>query len=336
MLHTSIIADLQIIIYHENKLQDFTISLVTNTGNGEIMIELIEISTLDMRYESYRLKSRKAEKELLISVINHGIREPLQGVEADDGSKILLNGFKRYRCAKKLKINIVPYISFGSDEPLGIIKLIRKANSKKLNILEQAKLIDELKNIHQMTNIDIAGLLEKSQSWVSVRTDLIQNMSNYVMKKVFNGDFPVYSFMYTLRKFIRIKSIPNQDIDDFVKSVSGKNLSYREIDQLATAFFKGSVEIREQIRSGNVLWSINRLKEDTEESSDCTKIEKEVLRDFEIALSVMQRIIVKIAGNKFESSGFYAQVTILSEGILNNTETFSESVRAFHDKCRKA
>lgn len=336
MLHTSIIADLQIIIYHENKLQDFTVSLVINTGNGELMIDLIEISTLDMRYESYRLKSRKAEKELFISVINHGIREPLQGVETDDGCKILLNGFKRYRCAKKLKIDIVPYISFGSDEPLGLIKLIRKSNSGKLSILEQAKLIDELKSIHQMTNADIAGLLERTQSWVSMRTGIIKSMSSYVMGKIFNGDFPVYSFMYTLRKFMRINSISKQDIDDFVKSVAGKNLTYREIDQLATAFFKGSDEIREQIRSGNVLWSINRLKENTEESTDCTKIEKELLRDFEIALSVMRRIIVKIAGNKFESSAFYAQVTILSEGILNNTETFSKSVRAFHDKCRQA
>lgn len=299
------------------------------------MIEQIEISSLDMRYENYRLKSRKAENELLASIIETGIREPLQGINTDDGCKILLNGFKRYRCAKKLKINIVPYISFGSDEPLGIIKLIRKANSKKLNILEQAKLIDELKNSHKMTNIDIAGLLEKSQSWVSMRTDIIKSMSSYVMKKVFNGDFPVYAFMYTLRKFMRMKSTSKQDIDDFVKAVAGKNLSYREIDQLATAFFKGSDEIRKQIEDGNLLWSLERLKKNAEETGDCTKIEREVLRDFEIALSVMQRIIVKVTGNQFESSAFYAQVTILSEGILNNTENFSKSVRAFHDKCRQ-
>jgi len=120
------------------------------------MIEQIEISTLDLRYESFRLKSRKAEKELCSLIVDFGIKEPLQGITTDDGCKILLNGFKRYRCAKKLKINIVPYVSFGSDEPSGLIKLIRKSNSKKLNILEQAKLIDELKNIHKMTNTDIA------------------------------------------------------------------------------------------------------------------------------------------------------------------------------------
>lgn len=300
------------------------------------MKEQIEISTLDMRYQSYRMKSRNVEKELLLSIMEFGIREPLQGIDSDDGYKILLNGFKRYRCAKKLNINIVPYISFGSDEPYGIIELIRKANSKQLNILEQAKLINELKGVHKMSNMDIAGLLEKSQSWVSMRVDLINSMSNYVMKKVFNGDFPAYSFMYTLRKFIRMKSISKQEIDDFVKSVAGKNVSCRQIDQLATAFFKGSDEIREQIRNGNLLWSLNHLNETAQRSTECTKAEQEILRDLGIAQTSMHRIIVKISGDKLKSNSFLAQATVLTEGILNNIELFSKSVRDFHDKCGQA
>ena len=83
--------------------------------------------------------------------------------------RILLDGFKRYRCAKKLAIEIVPYFSLGNDEAFGIIELIRLSNSKSLNILEQSKLIDELKTVHRMCPSDIAKLLEKSKSWVSVR-----------------------------------------------------------------------------------------------------------------------------------------------------------------------
>ena len=158
------------------------------------MIEQIEISSLDLRYENYRLKSRQAEKTLLASIIDHGIRDPLQGVDIKDNNRILLNGFKRYRCAKKLNIGIVPYRSFGSDEPLGIIKLIRISNSKPLNILEQAKLIEELQKVHGMCNADIADLLEKSKSWVSVRSGIFEDMSEYVMRQIFKGDFPAYSF----------------------------------------------------------------------------------------------------------------------------------------------
>jgi len=121
------------------------------------MIEQIEISSLDLRYESYRMKSPGAEKVMLGSISENGIRDPLQGVSTNK-ARILLNGFKRYRCAKRLGIGIVPYCSLGSDEALGIIELLRISNSMSLSILEQAKLIDELKTVHKMCNGEIAKI----------------------------------------------------------------------------------------------------------------------------------------------------------------------------------
>ena len=58
---------------------------------------------------------------------------------------ILLNGFKRYRCASKLRIRMVPYASLGEDEVAGILNLLRISNDRSLRILEQARFIDELK-----------------------------------------------------------------------------------------------------------------------------------------------------------------------------------------------
>ena len=60
------------------------------------MVEQVEISSLDRRYEAYRIRSAVAEKSLLLSISSHGIREPLKGVGE---SRILLDGFKRLRCA---------------------------------------------------------------------------------------------------------------------------------------------------------------------------------------------------------------------------------------------
>ena len=300
------------------------------------MIEQIEISSLDLRYENYRLKSKLFEKALLASIIEHGIRDPLQGVDLGDGIKILLNGFKRYRCAKKLNINVVPYRSFGSDEPLGIIKLIRISNSKNLNILEQAKLIDELQNVHDMCGDDIAGLLEKSKSWVSMRAGILEEMSEYVMKRVFEGDFPVYSFMYTLRQFIRMRSISKQDIDAFVKSVSGKGLSIRDIELLASGFFKGTDDFRQQIKKGQIAWGLKRLKESASETTDCTKAEQKMLRDLELVQTYMQRITYKVKDDGLGNDAFHAQATLLVKGILKIVDSFSKAVREFHDRCEQA
>ncbi len=128
----------------------------------------ITLNQLDTRYERYRLVSPAAEKVLLCSIRNYGIRDPLQGVDIED-RHVLLDGFKRYRCAKSLHIHSVPYRVIGSDEATGILALIRNSNAQSLTIIEQAQLICELRDVHKLSSTDIAVQLERSPSWVSMR-----------------------------------------------------------------------------------------------------------------------------------------------------------------------
>jgi len=299
------------------------------------MVEQVEISSLDLRYENYRLKSQIVEDKLLASIINHDIREPLQGIDTKN-SKILLDGFKRLRCAKKLNINTVPYSSLCDDEQLGIIELIRISNSKSLNILEQAILIDNLLNVHKMCSQDIARLLEKSKSWVSMRKGIIGEMSEYVMKTIFAGDFPAYCFMYTLRQFIRMNSIPNNEIDEFVKSVAGKGLSIRDIEILANAYFKGSDDFREQIKTGNIAWGLKQLKESYVNSKNYTIHEQSILNDFENVQKYMHRIIYRTQKNIFDHKDFCVQINLITGGILRIMDNFSKTIRDYHDRCEQA
>jgi ParB-like chromosome segregation protein Spo0J len=196
------------------------------------MVQNVEVSSFDLRYESYRLRNKEAEKALLGLIMEYGIRDPLEGIDGE-GRRILLNGFKRYRCARKLGIETVPYTSLGTDEVMGIIQFLRIANAKSLNILEQAKLIDDLHKVHKMSVLEIARSLERGKSWVSMRLGIIEKMSEGVKQKIFRGEFPVYSYMYTIGQFIRMNSCSKDEIDEFVHSVSGKNLSIRDIYRLA-------------------------------------------------------------------------------------------------------
>ena len=79
----------------------------------------VELSALDLRYESYRMKNPALEGRLLASIARRGIEEPLEGVDRADERSILLNGFKRYRCASKLGIRMAPYASLAEEEALG-------------------------------------------------------------------------------------------------------------------------------------------------------------------------------------------------------------------------
>lgn len=301
------------------------------------MVEKIEIINLDMKYEKFRLKSKKIERALLASIIVNDIQEPLKGIDLGDGTKILLDGFKRYRCAKKLNIGMVPYSSFGSDEPLGIIKLIRTSIARPLTILEQAKMIDELKKVHGMTHGDIADLLQKSKAWVSLRAGILGEMSEYVAKRVFNGDFPVYSYMYTLRKFIRINTISKKEIDAFVKSVAGKGLSIRDIELLANGFFKGSDNLRQQIKESNITWGLNQLKKSSSTgTTECTNTEKKMLRDLESVQQCMQKITCRARDDSLGNASFNVQASLLVQGIIDIMDNFIIAVRDLYDRCEQA
>ena len=104
------------------------------------MANEVELASLDLRYECFRLKVPAAEERLLAAIAARGIEEPLEGVEVA-GRNVLLNGFKRYRCARQLRLPTVPYASLGQDEVSGILGLLRTAKNKSLNILEQARFL---------------------------------------------------------------------------------------------------------------------------------------------------------------------------------------------------
>lgn len=299
------------------------------------LLKQVEISSLDLRYQHHRLKSEQAEKQLLNSIISHGIKDPLQGVDVNE-SRILLNGFKRLRCAQKLKIGIVPYKSLGNDEILGIIELLRISNARSLNILEQSKLIDELKTVFKMSHSEIAGLLEKSKTWVSVRCGLVKEMGPFVMEKIFNDEFPVYSYMYTLRPFMRLNGIKPNEIDEFVSCVCGQRLSTRDIETLAHGYFNGSNMFRQQIKDGSVLWGLKQLKQSSVDTTNCTEIERAMLRDLEVISKYLRRVSAKCVDKRYKTSSFFAQAHLLSEGVIRQLGGFSNIIREFYDRCGQA
>jgi hypothetical protein len=170
------------------------------------MLHEIERSSLDLRYEDRRLKNRVREGRLLSSIAERGIDEPLEGVSTD-GAHVLLNGFKRYRCAVKLGMGTVPYVLLGEDAAMGIVALLRTSDTTSLSILEQAGFIDELQSLQTLSLAEIAELLSRSKAWVSMRVGLLGEMTDTIRRKLFSGAFSVYSYLYTVRRFMRMNAL---------------------------------------------------------------------------------------------------------------------------------
>ena len=296
------------------------------------MTRSVELLALDLRYESYRMRNPAVEARLLASIAERGIEEALEGVEAAGGS-ILLNGFKRYRCASKLRIQVAPYASLGEDEAAAIITLLRVSNDRSLTILEQARFIEELRKRNAMSVADIAGQLSRSKSWVSMRLGLIAEMSAAVREKLFRGEFPVYPYMYTLRQFMRMNGVGKQDIEDFVVALAGKRLSLREIEQLAHGYFRGPASFREAIRQGHVALALDWFRQVPEDPDGSNEFERVLLKDLEITQKYIQRVMGKSQDRRLQTPAFFAQAHLLTAGILSQARAFFEVMRKLHDRC---
>ena len=301
------------------------------TGKGIRMTE-IEIKKISIKYESFRLKDKVREKYLLESIQKKGVKEPLLCVKQDT-QYILLDGFKRLRCCLKLKIFYVPVSMVGTDETESILQIIRLSNEKTLNILEQARFVDELKKSFGLGVSEIAKRLEVSKAWVSVRLGILDKMSECIKQEVFSGRFPLRSYMYTLRQFTRVNKIPKQTVDRFVKAVSGKGLSQRNIERLAYGYFRGTEQIKKQIEDGNLGWTVKQLNGDAGFSHTqdplLSREESDFIRDLELCQKYLARVRRGLPQRKIGSKVFEKTVNLLVSGIAETIDILEKEIKQY-------
>jgi hypothetical protein len=292
---------------------------------------MVELAQLDLRYEGCRLKSPAAEGRLLASIAQRGIQEPLQGVEVAS-RRILLNGFKRLRCARKLHLHTAPFVSVAADEASGIVCLLRVANDHALSLIEQARFLDELKAGRGLSVAEIAQQVSRSPAWVSLRLGVLAELSPVVRAALFDGAFPVYSYLYTLRPFRRLNGAAA--VDEFVAALRGKKLSARQIERLAHGFFRGPESFREQIRQGHLALPLQQLKDLPQDSEGGSEFERLVVADLEQAQKILVRLMTKSADrSRLSSRPFRAQAHLLCAGLLSRLPAFTQTLRQLHDHC---
>jgi len=218
-----------------------------------------------------------------------------------------------------------------------MIQLIRNSNNKSLHILEQSRIVDELNKVHRLGVIEIAQRLERSTGWVSMRIGVLKDIPNSIKKEIFSGRFPAYSYLYTLRQFIRMKQASKSEIEKFVEAVAGKQLSIRNIDLLARGFFQGSSELRKQIINGDLNWSLNQLKainnanSPDESKANLNESEIRFIRELTIVQKYLCRLSRSLTDSRITSAVF-AEGNLLTGGILDQMQRLQPDLRRFYDR----
>jgi hypothetical protein len=299
--------------------------------NGPSGVVDLELSQLDLRYESYRLRQPRREEALLSVIAREGICEPLRGVTCEQ-TPIVLDGFKRCRCARTLHLHVVPFASWGGNEVTGIVQLLRADRPHTLTLLEQARFVDELHTQRGLAPAEIAQELGRSPAWVTVRLGLLRELSPVVREALFAGAFPVYSYLYTLRPFRRLKSVPAADVDQFVSALRDHPLSVRQIEGLAHGFFRGPPSFRQELLQGHLTLALQHLEAAPPDPDGGSEFERIFLHDLEQTQKALWRVMAKSQDPKLESAAFRAQANLITAALLSQVPAFLRTVRQLHDR----
>jgi len=226
----------------------------------------------------------------------------------------------------------LPYVSLGDEEALGIASLMQVSKDKPLSILEQAKFVEELMTMHAMNTADVSEILLRSKAWVSMRRGLLKEVSATAEAILFRGAFPVYSYMYTLRPFMRMNGITSQEIERFMQAVAGARLSVREIEMLAQGYFRGPAALRQEIDQGNWKWSLEQMQAVGENPEGCSDFERALLRDLERLLKAMGCVMAHCDDQRLKTHAFHAQANLLVARLLSGQESFFKKMEKFYDR----
>ena len=299
------------------------------------MSENVELLDLDLRYEGHRLRDRAREARLLASIAARGVETPLEGVDTPEG-RILLHGFKRWRCARNLQLASVPYVSLAQDQAMGILALMGASREKSLSVLEEAKFLLELLTVHGMELAEVAEKLSRSKGWVSMRRRLLEEISPAIQQLLFSGKFPVYSYLYTLRPFMRMNEVSSETIERFVQRVARQRLSVRDIERLADLYFRGPACLREAIEAGKLSWALEQMQRVGEDQESCNAPERVLLKELLLLQKTLRRVLTKCHDRRLTSRAFHAQANLLTAGLLADLPLFTKAMEEFHDRSGQA
>lgn len=300
-------------------------------------METIELNAIDTRLECTRLRDRATEKRLLSSIMEQDILEPVEVVGPGNGSMyILVDGFKRYRCARKLSKWIIPAQCIASDITGGLLSFLRRGMHKGVSAIEEAALIEELYKRCGMNIYNIALHIGRSPSWVSMRLNMLDGLSDMIRKKIMSGAFPARAYMYGIKGFTRVNKTPRNQVEAFVNATSGKGLSTRELFVLSRAFFKGGDGIEKLVLEGDIHNALRLVTGgvDSRTIPKGDKVEQLLIKNLETTLSSINFIIGNGVTLVMNNNEIINHVNYLTGIFLNSLPEFLKTIKELHDRTR--
>lgn len=198
-------------------------------------MQTVEWQQLDLRYERLRCVDPHAEARLSTSLSSVGQQAPIIVLRA--APHIVVDGFKRVRCLRRLGLDVVQALQWELPEPVAL--LLQHQGRGRASALEEAWLLLELSTQFGHTEDELARQLARSKSWVSRRLGLVVALSAEIQTLVQVGKVQAYAATRFLLPLARANTA---HADKLARAAARERWSTRQLEQLYRAY-SGSTEI---------------------------------------------------------------------------------------------
>lgn len=256
--------------------------------DGFIKIDKIKINADQPR----KYFDEKSLNELVQSIKEKGILQPITLKSIDNGEFELIAGERRFRAAKILNLETVPayVIKVDSEAEKLELALIENVQRNDLNVIEEAEAYSILKERYNLTHEQIAQKIGKSRVEITRTMELIKlpdNIKQLLVENANNSEFPFSRgharTILALKDSIKIQSLFNRILkeklsvrktEELVKKINGSLKSGKKIstqvksaiddERLLSGLLNAKIEISNRKNNSGHIKIIFKSKEDRE------------------------------------------------------------------------
>lgn len=195
----------------------------------------LEIDQLDLRYEGLRVRSPERDRRMLASLSEVGQIVPIVVVAADEAVErlVVVDGYRRVRALRRLSRDVVQAVQWDLAEVDALLLRRSLSIGNGETCLEQAWLLEELKQRFGLSLQDLSRRLDRSPSWVSRRLALIRELPVAIQDLIRDGRIVAHA---AAKHLVPLARANPEQCERLAQNIAGHHLSSREVGELYAAW----------------------------------------------------------------------------------------------------
>jgi ParB/RepB/Spo0J family partition protein len=245
----------------------------------------LEINQLDLRYAHTRIRRPDALLPLMRSLDQWGQLRPVSVVRSDTPSHVLVDGYLRVEALRRCGKDTVLAEVWLCGEREALLQVLIREQERRWEALEEASLIRELHDRHELSQESISRLLGKDKSWVCRRLSLLSSLPEEILESVRGGHLSPWAAGRILAPLARANP-------EHAKALSQAHLSTRELEEFFRHYQKANRKERERMVLDPILFlkALQAREEEGRGRSLKDGPEGRWLRDMKVAGHILVRL----------------------------------------------